>query len=315
MVRNGPFIRDLRKRWVQKFGEEVGKSLPFRFWAIAGDRDEFVPADSSLVPFQKDFPEANIAVVPGNHLEIIKPGSPKHLSAQLLFKGLQGKAGISGPWTGAAVAVESRNFQKAIELLEPHMDELDNDAVVTLALALESVGRSKAAISLLERNKNTGTDPMGVLAGRLKRRWLVERRDSDALRARELYAEGYRIAEWENDHDQAFYHGINIAFMDLAYTSNRTEAKAKAAEMAEVVLEHCKQAEPGKWRYATEAEALLMQRDGSAALERYKAYIDESPTPRELESTYMQAKSVADLMGMRKVPGQLDSLFRGDEQG
>lgn len=314
MVRNGPFIRELREHWVQKFGDAYGKSLPFRLWVVAGDRDAFVPAESSLAPFQKDFPNANIDVVPGNHLQIIKPDSPNHLSAQLLFNGLQGNAGISGPWSGAAVAVESRDFRRAIELLEPHQNQLDESAVVLLALALESVGRSQEAISLLERHKHAGTDAMGVLAGRLKRRWLVEHKKADALRARELYAKAYNIAEQANDHDQALYHGINVAFMDLAYISNRTEAKAMAAEMAGAVLVHCKQETAGKWRYASEAEALLMQGNASAALERYKAYIDESPIPRELESTYRQARIVADLMGMRKVPKQLDILFRGNEE-
>ena len=314
MVRNGTFIRDLRKHWGEKFGEQSGKTLPFRFWALAGDRDEFVPADSSLLPFKKDFPQANIAVVPGNHLTMIKPDSENHLSIQVLCKGLQGKAGISGPWTGAAVAVEFHDFRKAIELFEPHQDELDSDALVQLALALESVGRSKAAISLLEQHQYSCTDAMGVLAGRLKRRWLVERKAADALRARELYSEAYRIAETAGDHEQAFYHGINIAFMDLADGSHRTEAKAKAANIAIRVMLHCKQAKPEKWRYATEAEALLMQADSLAALKHYRAFIKESPTPREIESTYMQAKKIADLMGFKKVPGQLDKLFLGIEE-
>lgn len=311
MVRNGPFIRDLRNRWVQKFGDAAGKSLPFKFWVIAGDRDEFAPADSSLDPIRKDFSQVHVSVVPGNHLEIIKPCSSNHLSSQLLFKGLQGKAGISGPWTGAAVAVESRDFLKAIELFEPHQDELDTDAATLLALALESVGRSRDAISLLEKYKGSCTDAMGVLAGRLKRRWLVERRDADALRARELYTKAYKIAEKAGDHAQAFYNGINIAFMDLAYNSSRTEAKANASGMAAKVLEHCTSASPEKWRFATEAEALLMQGESAAALERYNAYIEENPSPRELESTYMQAKRVADLMGLRRVNGQHDFLFLG----
>ena len=311
MAHNGPFISDLRRRWVLKFGGDAARSLPFRLWVIAGDRDEFVPAKSSLVPFQRDFPEAVIAVVPGNHLELIRPDSPDHLSARLLFKGLQGNAGISGPWNGAAVAVESREFRKAIDLLEPHQDELDADAVVMLALALESVGRSDDAISLLERHDCSSTDAMGVLAGRLKRRWLVERRVADARHARELYARAYIIALGMNDHAQAFYHGINIAFMDLAVLPNRTEAKARAAEMASRVIAHCMQVEPGMWRYATEAEALLMQGAYDAAMERYRAYIETSPRPRELESTYRHALKVADLMRMPDVLPQLERLFRG----
>jgi len=311
MVRNGPFIKDLRHRWVLRFGDAAGKTLPFKFWAVAGDRDEFVPAGSSLEPFRKHFSQASVCVVPGNHLDIIKPLSSNHLSAQLLFKGLQGTAGISGPWTGAAVAVESREFVKAIELFEPHQEELDTDAATLLALALEGVGRSSDAMALLEKYKGSSTDAMGVLAGRLKRRWLVERRAADALRARELYAEAYKIAEQAGDHAQAFYHGINIAFMDLAYSSARTEAKANASRMAAKVLLHCKSAKPEKWRFATEAEALLMQGEGAAALGRYKAYIEECPSPREVESTYMQAKKVADLMGLRNLNDQLDRLFLG----
>ena len=314
MTCNGPFITDLRQRWLQKFGNPSGKLLPFKFLVVAGDRDEFVPAVSSLAPFQQEFPQAEFAVVLGNHLEIVKPSSEKHPSVQLLCKALQGNAGVSGLWNGAAVAVESRHFQKAIEQLEPHQDELDADAIVQLALAFESVGRSSDALSLLEKHRDSSTDAMGVLAGRLKRRWLVERRDADARRARELYAEAYRIAETTDDHEQAFYHSINIAFMDLAYSQSRTEAKAKAAEMARKVLQHCQQAEPGKWRYATEGEAYLMLGESSTAMERYRAYLNESPAPREVESTFLQAKKVADLMVDRKAFDQLDHLFRGNEE-
>lgn len=314
MTSKSPFIIDLRHRWLQKFGDSFGKTLPFRFWIVAGDRDEFVPASSSLAPFQNDFSKAEIDVVPGNHLQIVKPCSDKELSVQLLFKGLRGNAGVSGSWTGAAVAVESRDFKKAIKLLEPHLDELDVDAVVQLALALESVGRSEDALSLLEKHQHSSTDAMGVLAGRLKRRWLVERRDADARRARELYAEAYRLAEEAVDHEQAFYHGINIAFMDLAYGTNRTEAKAKAAGMAARVLQHCQQTEPGKWRYATEAEASLMLGERSDAMEHYHAYLNASPAPREIESTYLQAKKVAYLMASRETARQLDLLFLGNEE-
>ena len=59
------FIKDLKKDWKVQFGEHP----PFDLWVIAGDRDDFVPPSSSLVPF----PKRVQAVVPGNHREIVKP--------------------------------------------------------------------------------------------------------------------------------------------------------------------------------------------------------------------------------------------------
>lgn len=314
MSYKGPFISDLRKRWQQKYSLSSGKNPPFKFWAVAGDRDEFVPASSSIAPFAEGFSQTEIAVVPGNHLEIVKPVAMENMTVQLLLSGLQGKAGVAGPWNSAAVAVESRNFLKAIALLEPHKDELDPDAVVQLALAMESVGRTTDALQLLEKHHESCTDAMGVLAGRLKRRWLVNRRSEDARRARGLYENAYRLSENAGDHAQAYYHGINIAFIDLSYGTNRTEAKRNAGEMAKKVLQHCAQTEPGKWRYATEGEAWLILDEYARALDRYRQYIRMSPGPRELESTFLQAKQIADLIGNRIISAQLDSIFSGSEE-
>ena len=50
----------------------------------------------------------------------------------------------------------------------------------------------------------------------MKRRWLAERRKADAERARQLYADGFAVAETRQQHDDAFYLGINVTFMDLA---------------------------------------------------------------------------------------------------
>src|SRR4029453_12895566 len=82
MNRNSVFIRTLRRDWTTTFGENP----PFAFFAIAGDRDEFVPRSSSLDPFN----EAARRVVYGNHLEIVKPVSPTHLGFSVAVKALVG---------------------------------------------------------------------------------------------------------------------------------------------------------------------------------------------------------------------------------
>lgn len=234
---------------------------------------------------------------------------------ELVVNGICDSSGILGEWNSAAVAVESRDFHKAINILEPHAEELDEDALVQLALAYESVGRSHDAFAVLQKRKLSTTDAMGVLAGRLKRRWLVERRRQDAMRAREVYATALEKSLKSLDYEQAYYHGINIAFMDLAYAPNRTDAKKRASTMAKRVLGYCEKAPQDKWRYATEAEAWLMLNDLEKSMDLYRRYLAEGPSPRERESTFQQAKKVADLMGFRynSVASEIDTIFLQDK--
>jgi len=83
MSQGSPFITDLRSKWQTKFGA----SLPFTFWTVAGERDEFVPSTSSL----DVFPEERRAVIPGDHLAIVKPQNRDHLGFQLVMKTLIGQ--------------------------------------------------------------------------------------------------------------------------------------------------------------------------------------------------------------------------------
>lgn len=300
MVKGSRFIEDLRNRWTAKF---VRGSLPFVFWTAAGDRDEFVPRTSSIDPFPKE----QRAVVPGDHLEIVKPSKTTDLSLQLVLKGLIGDAAPAGPWNSARVAVESREFHRAVRLLEPHKGELDDQALVQLALALEGIGRQADAIKVLEEQGRSNTDAMGVLAGRLKRRWLVERRRADAERAWELYKKAFALAVKASDPTQAFYHGINVAFMELAYRGDHPAAK----RMARKILNHCARAPQEKWRFATEGEAHLLLGETDAAIESYQQAIRANPTPREIGSMYQQAIQVATLVRDKSAVERLEAIFRG----
>ena len=66
---NGAFVPKLRDDWIKLWPKEP----PPKFWTVAGDSDEFVLATSSLGPF----PIEQRFVVPGNHLEIVKPDKAK----------------------------------------------------------------------------------------------------------------------------------------------------------------------------------------------------------------------------------------------
>ncbi len=86
LASDSSFIKTLRQEWTAKFGERP----PFYFISIAGDRDEFVPASSSFTLFPSDLR----AVIPGNHIQLVKPKSHSDLSVQLLLKGILGDTAL-----------------------------------------------------------------------------------------------------------------------------------------------------------------------------------------------------------------------------
>jgi len=139
-------------------------------------------------------------------------------------------------------------FQTLIAQLWPDHDQpnallpagLDDDAAVQLALALEQTGHREDAIRVLLAHKPSGTDVLGVLAGRLKRRWWLARKADDLQSARDLYQRGHDQATKKTtpDYDQASYHGINLAYLALAADHDFGAAR----EIAERVLVHCAKA-------------------------------------------------------------------------
>jgi pimeloyl-ACP methyl ester carboxylesterase len=304
MARGSEFITSLRNQW----NADIGAKPPFTFLAMGGDRDEFVPRSSSIDPF----PEAQRRVVYGNHLEIVKPADTNHLGYKVALQALSGAAFKEASrklafLDSALLAVESRNFRRAIETMWPLRRELDDKGLVTLALALESDNRKAEAIELLTEMKDkVGTDPLGTLAGQLKRRWLVEHRRLDAERAIALYREALQKAEAKSDSNQGFYLAINCAFMELAYGGDVNAAREFAAR----ALQHC--AKSGKqdvWRYATEGEAQLYLGDHAAALDAYTRAIASVKEPWQITSMYQQAIRAVDLMGEDALGEQLILLF------
>ncbi|WP_200478962.1 alpha/beta fold hydrolase, partial [Azospirillum brasilense] len=299
MADNSDFILRLsndRRAW-------FAGAAPFHLHAVAGNRDEFVPANSSLQPF----PRSCWDVVDGNHLQIIKPDSSNHKSVALVKAALTGKGLAPSIVDGAMIAVEQRRFQDVVDTLLPRAASLDDRALVDLALALDGQGRSGEALALLEATNRSATDAMGVLAGRIKRRWLVERAVNDWQRARDLYAEGCARASAADDHHQAYYHGINVAFLDLMMVPEGHAIPNTIREMAITVLAHCDQANDTMWRRATEGEALLILGDLDEACVRYAWAVQRALSPRELASIYAHAVRVAEHIhgedGGRKVAG------------
>jgi len=302
MAATSSFIHSLRHEWNIRFGS----GSPFALKVVAGDRDEFVPARSSLEPFPGNARE----VVPGNHLEIIKPTGPDHQSYILVMHGLSGGTQSRSVVDGARLSVELGDFRAAVKALLPHSGGLDDNALATLALALDGLNRGEEALLILEQHgKFESTDALGVLAGRIKRRWLVERSSADLHRARELYSVALDQAEASNDPEQSFYHAINIAFLDLIASPASADIPTSVRGMAERVKEYCSNARETNWRVATEAEACLMLEDFSQAVSLYPKAISLTQSPREIESMYSQAVRVATRVFGRKGTKGIEQVF------
>jgi pimeloyl-ACP methyl ester carboxylesterase len=306
MSASGQFIRDLREQWNEL---ERDSKLP-RVLAVAGETDQFVPPNSSLGPF----PEQMRRVIPGNHISMLNASSANDACVQIIVETLTGGAAAAGPRTADRLAVEEGRFQQAIDRLWPIRAEIDEGAAVSLALALDSLGRREESIQFLEGRSSRGTDVLGVLAGRYKRRWLLERRRADAERALELYRAGYARATAKQpvDREQAFYHGINLAFLELAYGGDYHAA----GKLADEVLDHCRESKIPRdalWRVATEADALLILGRVDEAIARHADAAQMTMQPWQALSIQEQALRTADLCGC--APQQIEAIARLYEGG
>jgi pimeloyl-ACP methyl ester carboxylesterase len=307
MSASGEFIIRLRSDWSAL---TLDTAPPFKLFVIAGETDQFVPPKSSLEPF----PDAFRYVIPGNHLSMLNARVREDPCVKLLRSGITEGAWLAGARDSARVAVESGKFRDAIDRLWPVRDQLDDGGAVQLAIALDRVNRREEAIELLRNRKPEGTDVLGVLAGRLKRRWLVTRAAGDFKSALDLYRRGYdeAIARIPPDNDQAHYHGINLAYLALAGT-NRSEQMAR--EMANKVLEHAKMARNQKeqhWQLASEGDALIILGQIKEGFEKHKEAAAIVSEPWAALSMEEQALRIADLCNLDNAQaGKLAAIYEG----
>ena len=193
---------------------------------------------------------------PANHLQIVKPTNASDASVGVVIDFIRGSDTPRGRWGTSALALERRDFQKVENQLGPNRAHLDSRALVDLALRAGRVGQASRGDGGPSRCGAARNGRYGVLAGRHKRNWIQGRVESDAGSAIDLYGKAYKTTEDKGDAAQAYYHGINLAFLALVYES----ARSKARRLADKVLGHCANAEKDElhrdrmWRLATEGE-------------------------------------------------------------
>ena len=307
MASDGEFVSHLRRDWSKVFGADP----PFRFYAIAGDKDQFVTPDSALEPFAPRYQR----VVRGDHLSMVKPHDRQTDAVRLLVSVLGESAEPEGPRSPLRIAAEvgasgPAGMAIAEAGAEGRQKFTTQEQVVEAALALDRANKRSQAIELLQRYQHLGTDVAGTLAGRIKRRWLQDGDEEDAKWALVLYETALRTAraapETQDTIGQVFYHAINVAFLkQVAF--ERTD---EACEMARLALEFArKQAPPDIWSVATEAEAHLYLGEYDQALAKYRAAVEMKPETWKLVSAGQQAQQIAGHAGDRQLQERLKAIF------
>ena len=178
MARGSEFITELRRDWDARFEPEPG----FDLMVVAGERDQFVPSESSLTPF----PGHVHHVVPGNHLSMVRAADSDAPSVRLLMSALSDVPATQDATAPLALAAEVPDAT-ALTHIEARGDEMSQQEVVRAALALEQNGKRDEAMALLQRYQKLGTDVQGTLAGRIKRLWIGNEDRGFAQHALALY--------------------------------------------------------------------------------------------------------------------------------
>ena len=302
MAKSGPFITGLRRAWQERFGREA----PFTFLAVAGERDQFVPPDSSIKPF----PDEQQAVVSGNHVSMLAPGRNDTEALALIAGRIA--AGNPGSALGDPLArsIERGDFRKVVADLYPGREQLDRKALVRLAIALDALGRRDEAYEMLAKRADLDSDAIGTMAGRLKRKWLLSRQQADGDAAMEHYAKGHALATAANNLPQVYYHGINLAFLEFVLRGDRPAAKRRAQAVLDACAASQANGSADAWLLPTVGEAHLLLGDEAEAFKAYLSFLAAGKDdPWMPSSAYLNARAIAKESGDRRLARRLGEVF------
>lgn len=263
LSKESDFIKKLRVDWKSKYPEK----LPFFFRTIAGSKDEFVPVESSLKPFDNEFH----GIIEGNHLTMVKPKDEtdnEHQSYRIILSSLIGHSTAYLKGNPEDINLALGDYTAIINKFYGKSNELSLEKLGYLVFALECSGREEDALRVLNEHPSASSDSdtLGIIGGRHKRNYLSSGEQNDWNLAKEYYEKALDISLKNSNNQQVFYHAINLAFLMLIGTNDRGDVK----RFAELALEHCISDVKNMWEYATMAEANMYLGHFDKAEEYYR---------------------------------------------
>jgi pimeloyl-ACP methyl ester carboxylesterase len=244
------FIKKLRSDW----NHEFNASTNFSFKTFAGTKDEFVPTESSLAPFDEKYH----GIIEGNHLNMIAPKDSKDIHNQcfeIIIRTLTNQqiAHLNGNPEDINLLIG--DYQAIINKFSPNPNLIGLKELTKLVFALECTNKAAEAITVLNDHPSAlkDSDTLGILGGRFKRKYLLEGLQADLDKAFLYYNKAYKIATKAKNNRQIFYNAINIAFLYIvAHNDN-----PKMLQYAQIALDNCNSIHKDMWEMATMAEANL----------------------------------------------------------
>jgi hypothetical protein len=94
-----------------------GANSPFLFRALTGEKDQFVPPESSIMPFR----EAKLAAIAGNHVTMIHPSTNDPSVIDLAVNRIVRRGAAGNIADAALVAIELGDFRKMVREFLPNV--------------------------------------------------------------------------------------------------------------------------------------------------------------------------------------------------
>ncbi|BAO56348.1 caspase family protein [Nonlabens marinus] len=258
--RQGSLITKLRQDWSQAFEER----MPFKLANAIGTQDATITIDTAFGVFDP----SNDILIEGDHFSMVQPEDTHHDGYQLIIKTLTDSQFAIQYTNKEEINLLLGNYDAVVRELWPDRMELGAKGVRNLLFALEGLDRLDDAIELAE-NKVEESESLhlfGLLAGRVKRRYLQTMKDADGDLSFKLYKKAYDMAVAENNNDQQYFLAINLAFLSLIHEEYRSMMQKYATLSRKLA-----QQDPfdSIWKAATIAESSMYLADFEAAKEQY----------------------------------------------
>ncbi len=257
---DGVFIQSLKNNWQGKFP----KAYPFALKIVAGTDDKDIPVSTIFDPFDVQYQ----VTLSGNHYSMVQPSSMENDTYRLLVDILTDNEFHNLYTNQEEINNLLGEYDAVVKKLFPSKETLNSKGLKQLLFALEGLDKNEDVMDILLNHplSQENTDLMGIMGGRLKRKFIQSFSETDGKKAMEYYGKALDISTEKRDDEQIYYHAINLAFLSLVYKEDKNKMR-EYAEMAMAATE--KVSIPSLWKNATVAEAAMYQGNFEKAKEFY----------------------------------------------
>ena len=132
------------------------------------------------------------------------------------------------------------SHEATIAELEPNISKLGERSLIKLLDAMEAIGRTDDAISVLENHKKTNNDAdlLNVLGDLYKTKYLETDFEEYGQTSVKHHKKALTIAEDEEDVQQIYLNAINLAFLYLMLDLSKKEMRAYAQKALDAAQEY-----------------------------------------------------------------------------